>query len=165
MRSKLLYGLGVLAIWLSLGLWAGQQEIVSSPPPMTPDQAYSRIYNGWKWFHVYCFRCHGVDALGSNLAPNLRRSLGALGYREFMHTVKEGSIEKGMASWKQLLDDDQIEDIYYYVRARSDQVLPPGRPDEVGEYGQEWAPPQEWVNQLQTKESKAEEPVTSKEDS
>jgi hypothetical protein len=31
-----------------------------------------------------------------------------------------------------LLNDKQIRQLYYYVRARADKVLPPGRPDEIG---------------------------------
>src|SRR2546425_13299517 len=35
------------------------------------------IYQGWKWFHVYCFRCHGEDAIGgvNPAAPDLRAVL------------------------------------------------------------------------------------------
>ena len=34
-------------------------------------ETYQDVYNGWKWWHVYCYRCHGQDALGTTLAPNL----------------------------------------------------------------------------------------------
>ena len=32
---------------------------------------YKSVYDGWKWWHVYCYRCHGVDAVGTTNAPNL----------------------------------------------------------------------------------------------
>ena len=35
------------------------------------DTIYQDVYNGWKWWHVYCYRCHGVDAMGTTTAPNL----------------------------------------------------------------------------------------------
>ena len=88
-------------------------------------------YQGWKTFHVYCYRCHGVDAMGSDLAPNLRHSLGPQGsvtHEVFVTTVKEGRLPKGMPSWKTLLDDQQIENVYAYLRARADLRLAPGRP-------------------------------------
>ena len=88
-------------------------------------------YQGWKWFHVYCFRCHGIDAMGSDLAPNLRNSVspqGLVTHDVFLQTVREGRPEKGMQSWKALLDDSQIEQIYLYVKARSEGRLAPGRP-------------------------------------
>ena len=114
----------------------------------TQDDLYGRIYNGWKWFHVYCFRCHGVDAAGSDLAPNLRESIKAISYPEFLSLVREGRPARGMPSWKMLLDNKQITDVFYYVRARSDRVLPPGRPDEVGKGGGEWIPPVEWTESI-----------------
>jgi len=88
-------------------------------------------YQGWKWFHVYCFRCHGVDAMGSDLAPNLRKSVSSEGlvtHDVFLKTVLEGRQEKGMQSWKELLDPKQVEQLYAYVKARSEERLVPGRP-------------------------------------
>ena len=105
---------------------------------------YKRVYSGWKWWHVYCYRCHGLDVLGSNLAPNLRESFKVLTYKDFLHIVREGRPKKGMQSWKQLLDDKQITDIYIYVNARSEGILLPGRPDEIGPKAGPWVPPQGW---------------------
>jgi hypothetical protein len=127
-----------------------QDDRVEPPDPHfeTQDELYGRIYNGWKWFHVYCFRCHGVDAAGSDIAPNLRESIKAIPYPEFHNLVREGRPARGMQSWKALLDNKQITDIFYYVQARSDRVLTPGRPDEVGKGGGEWIPPLEWTESI-----------------
>ncbi len=147
-RKKFLIG---LLLFLILGTLAEPEDSAATVAIPTQEEIYDRIYNGWKWYHVYCFRCHGMDAIGSNLAPNLRRSIGVLSSDEFIITVREGRLEKGMQSWKVLLDDDQIADIYYYVRARSDKVLPSGRPDELGEFGDElWVPTEEWIQKLFT---------------
>lgn len=88
------------------------------------------VMNGWRWFHVYCFRCHGVDALGSQIAPNLRESIKVLPHEEFVRIIREGRPDKGMQAWNVLLDDSQMEDIYRYVMERSTGNLKPGRPDE-----------------------------------
>jgi mxaJ protein len=96
---------------------------------VSPDE-----YQGWKWFHVYCFRCHGIDAVGTTLAPNLVNSTGPQGsvtHDVFLKTVKEGRPDKGMQSWTSLLDDSQIEQLYLYVKARSDGRLAPGRPHKA----------------------------------
>lgn len=89
-------------------------------------------YVGWKYFHVYCFRCHGVDAVGGQLAPDLRHSFspeGANFTREaFTQVVKEGRLEKGMPAWKTMLTDEQIRGSYDYIKARSERRLAPGRP-------------------------------------
>jgi mono/diheme cytochrome c family protein len=91
-------------------------------------------YNGWKIFHVYCFRCHGVDAFGGQLAPDLRHSVGPLGsvtHEVFLQTVTNGRLEKGMPSWKTLLDTAQMENIWAYLKARSEGRLAPGRPHQA----------------------------------
>jgi mono/diheme cytochrome c family protein len=92
-------------------------------------------YDGWKMFHVYCYRCHGVDAMGSDLAPNLRHSVGPQGGVSescFFQTVWHGRPDKGMPTWSTLLDSAQVRDLYHYVLARSMGGLAPGRPHESG---------------------------------
>jgi len=105
---------------------------------------YRDVYNGWKWWHVYCFRCHGVDAAGTTNAPNLIDPTRKLTERQFLRVVRNGVPDKGMQAWDKLLDDRQIGQISLYVRARADKVLPPGRPDEVGPSGGAWVPPAGW---------------------
>jgi mono/diheme cytochrome c family protein len=88
-------------------------------------------YEGWKMFHVYCFRCHGVDAMGGGIAPNLRHSVsseGSVTHDVFVKTVTNGRLDKGMPTWKELLSPEQIEDLWAYVTARSSGRLAPGRP-------------------------------------
>src|SRR5215468_8253685 len=92
-------------------------------------EVYKNVYNGWKWWHVYCYRCHGTNAVGGNLAPNLIDVNRKMPLKEFLLKVKEGDPENGMQAWDKLLDDKQITQLYFYVRARADKVLPPGRPD------------------------------------
>ena len=107
-------------------------------------ETYRDVYNGWKWWHVYCFRCHGVDAVGTTNAPNLIDPARQLTARQFLRVVRNGVPDKGMQAWDKLLDDKQIGQISLYVRARTDKVLPPGRPDEVGPKGGAWVPPDGW---------------------
>ena len=90
-------------------------------------------YNGWKTFHVYCYRCHGVDALGSDIAPHLIKSLQETVTHDcFVATVTNGRPGTAMPTWgagaNPLLDKQQIEEVYAYVKARSDGRLAAGRP-------------------------------------
>ena len=86
-------------------------------------------YNGWKTYHVYCYRCHGVEAMGSDIAPNLRESLRThVNHDVFIETVTNGRIEKGMPAWKELLTTEKMDELYAYLKARSDGRLKPGRP-------------------------------------
>lgn len=107
-------------------------------------EVYKNVYNGWKWWHVYCYRCHGTNAVGAVTAPDLTDPNAKLPLKEFLSTVRNGSPDGGMQAWNKLLDDRQITQIYYYVTARTDKVLPPGRPDEVGPKGGPWIPPNGW---------------------
>ena len=94
----------------------------------------SAEYEGWKTFHVYCYRCHGVDAMGSDIAPNLRHSVGSQGsidHAAFVTTVKNGRPDKGMPTWGPLLSDDKIEQLWAYLKARSEGRLAPGRPHKA----------------------------------
>ena len=109
-----------------------------------PADTYREIYQGWKWWHVYCYRCHGVDALGTTTAPNLIDPTEKITRAEFLRVVRIGVPKTAMQAWNKLLDDKQVGQVYLYVRARADKVLPPGRPDEVGPNGGQWIPPENW---------------------
>ena len=88
-------------------------------------------YEGWKMFSVYCYRCHGVDAMGGGIAPNLRHSVsseGSVTHDVFITTVTNGRLDKGMPTWKALLSPEQMEDLWLYINARSSGRLAPGRP-------------------------------------
>jgi len=107
-------------------------------------ETYKNVYDGWKWWHVYCYRCHGVDAIGTANAPNLSDPNEKMSAAEFLKIVRDGRPDKGMQAWDKLLDDKQINQIQLYVRARTEKVLPPGRPDEVGPNKGPWVPPNGW---------------------
>jgi mono/diheme cytochrome c family protein len=90
------------------------------------------VYQGWKMFHVYCYRCHGTDAIHnpSMPGPDLRDSVKSIAPEQYHQTVKEGRLPKGMPAWGQLLTEKQVKDVYAYLLARSNGSLKPGRPDE-----------------------------------
>jgi mono/diheme cytochrome c family protein len=97
------------------------------------------VYQGWKWFAVYCFRCHGEDAMHPILpnAPDLRWAVSPTGANfprdSFVNTALNGRLDKGMPSWKALLDTSAIHELYLYVKARSDGWLKPGRPHRASD--------------------------------
>lgn len=85
-------------------------------------------YQGWKVYHTYCDRCHGQDAVGSAIAPNLRKSVGTLSRDQFIQKVTDGVVDKGMPAWKGVLTTEQITTIWDYIRARGSGRLAAGRP-------------------------------------
>jgi mono/diheme cytochrome c family protein len=109
----------------------GAKGVQPSKPGADPLAVNQSEYDGWKMWHVYCYRCHGVDAMGSDIAPNLRHSVGPDGtvnHTCFVATVTQGRLQKGMPSWRALLSDQQIEDVWAYLQARASGRLAAGRP-------------------------------------
>jgi mono/diheme cytochrome c family protein len=122
----------------------GQPRLEVAALTAQASDVYRDVYDGWKWWHVYCFRCHGTNAVATSTAPSLIEPNSALPPAAFLKIVRDGLPDKGMQAWNKLLDDRQIKQIHLYVRARTDKVLPPGRPDEVGPKGGQWVPPAGW---------------------
>ena len=96
-------------------------------------------YNGYRRFHGTCHACHGQDALGSSFAPALVESLKTVDYDTFVKTVMEGrqvtdasGAVKAMPSFGQDPNiTKHLDDIYRYLKARSDGVLAGGRPKKI----------------------------------
>ena len=95
-------------------------------------------YQGWRYFHVYCERCHGTDALGTVDAPDLRYSLsseGGVSADSFRIVVRKGAENKEekkvMKGFEDLLDDQRIDQLYAYIMARSEGRLAAGRPHKA----------------------------------
>ncbi len=96
-------------------------------------------FNGYRRYGESCMRCHGPDGAGSSYAPNLTDSLKHLSYDEFVNTVVNGrqNVSKTqnnvMPSFGTTEDVvSYMDDIYGYLKARSDDKLPRGRPKRIG---------------------------------
>ena len=95
------------------------------------------VFHGFQLFNSYCYRCHGTDASGGQLAPDLRRSLGAgsgnsgMKLQEFSSIVVTGKADKGMPAWAGFLTADDIVHIYQYTKGRSLDLVPSGRPPSL----------------------------------
>lgn len=87
------------------------------------------IFRGYEMYDSYCYRCHGQDATGSEIAPDLRHSLnGGMTKQEFLSTAMAGRQEKGMPSWAGFLSPIEVKQVYEYVKGRSLELVPVGRP-------------------------------------
>jgi mono/diheme cytochrome c family protein len=93
-------------------------------------QERSAENEGWRQYMVHCARCHGDDAVGGLMAPDVRHSLGrgALDERSFLAVVLEGRRDKGMPAFKGVLSDEQAAAIVAYVAARASGKVGAGRP-------------------------------------
>jgi cytochrome c len=87
-------------------------------------------YEGWRRYMTTCARCHGDDAVGGIMAPDLRKTVASdsASQTSFHATVAEGRPAKGMPGFKSSLSAENIDAIYAYVLARASKELPAGRP-------------------------------------
>lgn len=92
-------------------------------------------WSGFRRYHSECHVCHGPEGEGSTYAPALVESLKTLSYSDFVGIVASGKGENkgGTQFIMPALGDNKnvmcyIDDIYSYLKARSDGAQPRGRP-------------------------------------
>ncbi len=124
--------MGLLAA-VSLTAPVGAQE--DKPYEIRDGKVDQGTYNGYRRYHASCHVCHGPDGLGSSYAPNLTDSLKRLSQDDFNEVVINGrknvtgSQQSVMPAFGEVQDVAMyIEDIYAYLKARSDGVIDRGRP-------------------------------------
>jgi methanol metabolism-related c-type cytochrome len=113
---------------------AGAQD-EEKPYSIVDGKVDQGTYNGWRRYHSSCHTCHGPDGLGSSYAPSMVDSLKVISYDEFAEVVINGrenvstSQQNVMPAFGTVMDvATYIDDIYAYLKARSDGVLGRGRP-------------------------------------
>ncbi len=75
------------------------------------------------WRQAACDRCHGANQEGL-VGPSLVNSLKTLTKDDFVKTVRDGRLEKGMQSFgtsKAVMDN--IDHLYAYLKGRSDGAI------------------------------------------
>ncbi len=75
------------------------------------------------WRAAACDRCHGANQQGL-VGPSLITSLKELTYEQFVVTVRDGRLSKGMQSFgnsKKVMDN--MDNLYAYLKGRSDGAI------------------------------------------
>ena len=87
---------------------------------------------GWKtWRAQACERCHGGAQEGL-VGPSLINSLKVLTKPEFMTTLKNGRIEKGMPNFGGVPNVvNNLDNLYAYLKGRSDGAIAAGRLEAI----------------------------------
>jgi methanol metabolism-related c-type cytochrome len=129
---------------------AGGLCLVAAAPAASPDEEKPyrveggkvdrATFNGYRRYGNSCLQCHGPDGAGSSYAPNLTESLKTMTREQFAEVVINGrqnvsaSQQNVMPSFGHVEDVVlYMDDIYGYLKARSDGVLPRGRPQRMSE--------------------------------
>jgi methanol metabolism-related c-type cytochrome len=102
-------------------------------------------YSGFQRYNAECLRCHGPDGMGSSYAPALVASRKTMDYPTFLATVAQGrkDFANGQDKVMPALGDDKnvmcyIDDIYTYLKARSDDALGRNRPPSHDAKSKSW---------------------------
>ena len=94
----------------------------------------AKTLEGWEtWRAAGCQRCHDDQPRSMAMGPSLVASLKQLSRSDFKTTVLKGRAEKGMPPFG---DDQQVADnidnLYAYLKGRSDGAIPPGKLAALG---------------------------------
>jgi len=96
-----------------------EQKLVLNPPPATADAA--TVAAGDHLFGRYCAACHGENAVGGGVVPDLRAS-SFLGNDFFFEIVLNGAMkDAGMAPFKAVLDQKDATAIRAYLIQRANE--------------------------------------------
>ena len=88
----------------------------------------AKTLEGWRtWRAMACERCHGARQEGMT-GPGLVDSMKRSTKEEFKKAVLEGRPEMGMPNYNTTkLVVDNIDNLYAYLKGRSDDAIQPGR--------------------------------------
>lgn len=120
-----------LALMLTLTTGAAMAD----EPLYTVTDGYKVDANTMKGFRTWraaaCDRCHGANQEGM-VGPSLVNSLKTLTKEEFVKTVRDGRLEKGMQSFgtsQQVMDN--MDHLYAYLKGRSDGAITRAKVEEA----------------------------------
>lgn len=105
---------------------APDQSAQTGPPYQVVDgyKVDPETMKGFRtWRAAACDRCHGANQEGL-VGPSLLASLKTLTKEEFVKTVRDGRLEKGMQSFgtsPQVMEN--MSQLYAYLKGRSDGAI------------------------------------------
>jgi cytochrome c oxidase cbb3-type subunit 3 len=96
-----------------------------------PSQDAAAIEEGRKTFGNLCAPCHRADG-GGLVGPNLTDNYWIHGdtFADSLKTIWNGVPEKGMITWKTMLNPQQIHDVASYIYTLRDTTPPNPKPPE-----------------------------------
>jgi mono/diheme cytochrome c family protein len=120
---------------------AGAQDKLVTPQESNP--AYhvvdgykvdANTMNGFRaWRAAGCDRCHGADQTGL-LGPSLLESMKTLSKADFVKTVRDGRLDKGMVRFSSSkIVMENIDNLYAYLKGRSNGEITRPKVEELKE--------------------------------
>lgn len=107
--------LGTLFAWMAPTFG---QDTAAQAAQDTTAQDKSKIEGGETVYNTHCAICHGDDLVNTGQTFDLRR-LTANERPRFENSVRNGKNQ--MPPWKDVLNDEQIDQLWHYIRANAYQ--------------------------------------------
>ncbi len=135
MRRTMVLMLGAMLIVPGEPIAQDKASAAESPKLYTVVDGYkvdSNTMNGFRaWRAGACDRCHGANQEGL-VGPSLLESLKTLKKEDFVKTVREGRLEKGMVSFStSAAVMDNIDNLYAYLKGRSNGDITRAKVEEI----------------------------------
>ncbi len=128
-----LWTAGFIAL-TGVALPAAPERETAKPYRIVDGKVDKRTYNGFRRNNAVCNHCHGPDGVGSSFGPSLIEA--PMTIEEFRAAVLAGRAA-GSSVMKGFADDPNVapyvDDIYAYLRARTDGAIGRGRPLQADE--------------------------------
>jgi mono/diheme cytochrome c family protein len=123
MVRKYLVGLAVVASLVAVpaGVSLAQSPLYKVVDGYKVDENTMKGFRTWR--AAACDRCHGANQEGM-VGPSLVNSLKTLTKEEFVKTVRDGRLDKGMQSFgtsPQVMEN--MDHLYAYLKGRSDGAI------------------------------------------
>ncbi len=125
MLRKILLGLLLSAVGSSFG----QGELYKVVDGYKVDENTLKGFRTWR--AAACDRCHGANQEGL-VGPSLLASMKTLTKEEFVVTVRDGRLQKGMQSFgtsPQVMEN--MDHLYAYLKGRSDGAIKRARVEPI----------------------------------
>jgi mono/diheme cytochrome c family protein len=122
-------------LWVAalMGL-AGAVQAQDKPPYTVVDgyKVDAETMKGFRaWRAAACDRCHGANQEGL-VGPSLVNSLKTLSKEDFVKTVTNGRLEKGMVSFSgSPTVMENMDQLYAYLKGRSDGAITRAKVEEI----------------------------------
>lgn len=89
------------------------------PQPPVVEASAEQIDRGTELYHEVCTFCHGIAVIGGPVVSDLRK-MSEQTHRMFKEIVLEGLlVDRGMSSFSDRLSEQDVDDIYAFINARS----------------------------------------------
>jgi mono/diheme cytochrome c family protein len=131
-----------LVVVIAATLLAVGGTIAQDKPPAADSPKLYTVVDGYKvdsntmngfraWRSGACDRCHGANQEGL-VGPSLLESLKSLSKEDFVKTVRDGRLEKGMVSFStSTMVMDNIDNLYAYLKGRSNGDITRAKVEEM----------------------------------